>query len=243
MIIRSLLNPFKQRSGSYVFTYQCVRSLHHSIPLRPTPSPTPFIPDVQTFLTVIGRDLSSYSAKIPTWEALFTLSSQQLRDLGVEPARSRRYLLHWREKFRNGEFGVGGDLKDVTNGVADIRVVEVPVALEHASGWSKAATASSTPNTIKRVVNVPMGSDKPSGPLEDAMPVKFMHVRGAHTLTGPHVETLPGTSGMGGRIKVKEGLWEVKRGRKIDGGERRRDEVRAKRLSALNKERREKEGI
>ncbi|KAI9695140.1 MAG: hypothetical protein M1820_008908, partial [Bogoriella megaspora] len=100
-------------------------SLHHSTPRAPVPPPTPFCPDPSTFLTLIGRSLSQHSSKIPTWESLFSLSSTQLRDLGVEPARARRYLLWWRERFRKGLFGVGGDMREVENGVAELRIVEV----------------------------------------------------------------------------------------------------------------------
>ena len=84
------------------------------------PSPTPFVPDAQTFLSLIGRNLSQHAARIPSWEALFSLTSKQLRELGVEPARSRRYLLRWREKFRNGDYGVGGDLEQVVDGCGEV---------------------------------------------------------------------------------------------------------------------------
>ena len=110
-----------------IITQQQTRPIHHRIPLRPIPQPTPFIPDAPTFLKAIGRGLSAHASKIPSWDALFTLSSSQLKDLGIEPARTRRYLLHWREKFRNGEFGVGGDCRFVQDGVAELRVVDVPV--------------------------------------------------------------------------------------------------------------------
>ena len=34
------------------------------------------------------------------WPQLFSASSAQLKELGVEPARTRRYIIRWREKFR-----------------------------------------------------------------------------------------------------------------------------------------------
>ena len=71
--------------------------------------------------------------------------------------------------------------------------------------------------------------------LEPLKPVEGIRVVGAHTIVGPHVQPLKG--GKGARITVKEGLWEVRRGRKIDGGERRQAEVRAKRRSEENKAR------
>jgi hypothetical protein len=35
---------------------------------------------------------------------------------------------------------------------------------------------------------------------------------------------------------MQEGIWEIRRGHKVDGGERRKAEVRAKRRAAENKE-------
>ncbi|KAL2351342.1 IGR protein motif-domain-containing protein [Cryomyces antarcticus] len=209
---------------------QCVRLLHNNMPAARIPPPTPFVPDPQTFLTLIGRNMSQHAAKIPTWEALFSLTSQQLRESGVEPARSRRYLLHWREKFRNGQYGIGGDLSEVTDGVGELRVVEVPV-----STGNRAATVTSSAGMKKVVVNVPAGADMPSVPLEQVKPVEQVRILGASTITGPWVEPLKGTNGQGARIVAKEGLWEQRRGHKIDGGERRKAEVRAKRRSAERK--------
>ncbi|KAI9840664.1 MAG: hypothetical protein M1837_001388 [Sclerophora amabilis] len=91
-----------------------LRPLHSTTPRQPIPSPTPICPDAPTFLHLIGRSLfQKHASKIPSWESLFSLSSTQLRELGVEPARDRRYLLRWRERFRKGEFGFGGGLREV----------------------------------------------------------------------------------------------------------------------------------
>ncbi len=216
-------------------TRQCVRFLHGNMPAPRIPPPIPFVPDPQTFLTVIGRGLSQHATKIPTWEALFTLTSSQLRELGVEPARSRRYLLRWRQRFRDGEFGIGGDLTEVKDGVGELRVVEVPVKnLKPDSPLAK-ATATRSAGMRKIVVNVPQGSTKPAVPLEKAKPVRSVNIQGAHTIYGPFVEPLAGTEGHGARIVAKEGVWEHRRGHKVDGGERRKAEVRFKRRSAERK--------
>jgi len=179
------------------------------------------VPDVQTFLTLIGRNLSQHASKIPSWKALFSLTSAQLKELGVDPPRSRRYLLRWREKFRNGQYGIGGDFQHVQNGVAEVRVVEVPV-----SGHS-AATATLSPGKRKIIVNVAAGASATDRPMEQLVPVKGLHIKGAHTIVGPHVQPVKG--GKAAKIEVKEGLWEERRGHKIDGGERRQAEIRAKR--------------
>jgi hypothetical protein len=198
------------------------RCLHKSMPVHPIPSPTPFVPDAQTFLTLIGRNLSQHASKIPTWETLFSLSSEQLRELGVEPPRARRYLIRWREKFRKGEFGIGGELQHVQDGAAEIRVVEVPAMSP------TMATATLSPGMTKVIVNVAPGSEASPETLAQTTPVKGLKLKGAHSIVGPYVQPVKGTNGQVAKIVVQEGLWEHRRGHKIDGGERRQAEVRAK---------------
>ncbi|KAI9842433.1 MAG: hypothetical protein M1838_003143 [Thelocarpon superellum] len=200
------------------------------------PAPTAFVPDADTFLTLIGRNLRQHASKIPSWEALFSLSGPQLRELGVEPARDRRYLLRWRERFRQGDFGVGGDLHSVVDGVAELRAVQTPrVKTATAAGSTQTSSVTSTssapPGTKKVVINVaPEARDGPPAQAEAALrPVRHLSVQGARTITGPHVQAVRGTRGRVARLVAQEGLWEQRRGRKIDGGERRRAEVRAKR--------------
>jgi hypothetical protein len=213
--IPSFLLPFAESTSSTQ-----IRSLHYRMKAPPVPRPTPFVPDVPTFLTLIGRNLSQHAAKITSWPALFTLTSDQLRELGVEPPRTRRYLLRWREKFRNGQYGIGGDFKHIENGTAELRVVEVPASFE------VPATATLSPGKRKIVVNVPTGGIAEDKLAEQMVPVKGIRIKGANTIVGPHI--LPMKGGEGARIVVKEGLWEDRRGHKIDGGERRQAEVRAK---------------
>ncbi|OBT50797.1 hypothetical protein VE04_08029, partial [Pseudogymnoascus sp. 24MN13] len=122
------------------------RALHARIPQQPIPEPTPFVPDAPTFLSLIGRNLSQHASKIPTWESLFRLTSPQLRDLGDEPSHARRYLLAWRERFRRGEYGPGGDAKVVEDGVARLRVVEV-------EGGPAVGTATRTAGMKRVAVN------------------------------------------------------------------------------------------
>ncbi|KAK3685925.1 IGR protein motif-domain-containing protein [Podospora appendiculata] len=188
------------------------------------PSPIPLVPDVETFLTVIGRGLKQHAAKFPTWEAMFSLTSEQLRELGVEPPRARRYLLRWRQRFREGKFGVGGDLKYVENGTAVLKVLEIakgPIIRE------------------RHVVNVPAGKKVEEIPARDLARVHGFKVHGIRTIAGPYA--LPAKDGAA-KITVTEGMWEDRRGHKVDGGERRRAEVRFKRGVAERKAAREKQG-
>jgi hypothetical protein len=210
--IPSFLLPFAQSQGQ-------ARCLHQQLRAASIPSPTPFVPDTQTFLTLIGRNLSQHASKIPSWKALFTLNSAELKELGIDPPRSRRYLLRWREKFRKGQFGVGGDIQHVENGKAELRVVEVPAP------GRRTGSATLTPGMRKIIVNVAPGGIESTAP-EQLVPVKGFSIKGAHTIVGPHV--LPLKGGRSAKIEVKEGLWEERRGHKIDGGERRQAEVRAK---------------
>ncbi|TGO18609.1 hypothetical protein BPAE_0374g00050 [Botrytis paeoniae] len=216
--IPSFLLPFTDAT-----TCNQVRSLHYRMKAPPVPRPTPFVPNAQTFLTLIGRNLSQHASKIPSWKALFTLTSDQLRELGIEPPRSRRYLLRWREKFRKGQYGIGGDLQHIENGIAELRVVEVPSSDPRHS----TATATSSPGQQKIVVNIPTGGSAEDSLAGQMVPVQGLRIKGAHTIIGPHVQ--PSKGGQAARIVVKEGLWEDRRGHKIDGGERRQAEVRAKR--------------
>ena len=198
------------------------RSLHRQISVKEIPSPTPFVPDSKTFLSLIGRNLVQHAAKIPTWESLFSLTSVQLRKLGVEPARTRRYLLWWRDKYRRGEYGVGGDFKIVHDSVAQVRVVEVPA--ERSSG------GPITPIFARKVVvNSEAGATVGDSQLLQTGSVRGMRILGEKTIVGPYVQPVKGTGGSVATIKVQEGMWEQKRGHKVDGGERRKVQVRRKR--------------
>jgi len=209
------------------------RLLHARIARPPIPDPTPFVPDVQTFLTLIGRNLGQHATKISSWKALFSLTTAQLRELGVEPPRSRRYLLRWREKYRNGQYGIGGDAQHVENGVAEFRVAQIEVPDHHD------ARATLSPGKRKVVVNVSPGGSAREKSAEQLVSVKGLHIKGAYTIVGPKVQPIKG--GKGAKIVVKEGLWEDRRGHKVDGGERRQGEVRAKRRSEERRAMRERQ--
>lgn len=178
------------------------------------PSPIPFVPDVETFLTVIGRGLRQHAPKFLTWEALFSLTSDQMRELGLEPPRTRRYLLRWRQRFREGKFGVGATLQHVENGAAELRVIE---------------DRNDPINIQRHVVNVPTGKEIDEVSKDEMVHVPGYKVRGVRTIVGPFA--VPIKEGVS-RITVTEGMWEDKRGHKVDGGERRRSEVRFKRRVA-----------
>jgi IGR protein motif len=209
------------RSNPFPRTCQA-RWLHANRPPPNVPSPIPFVPDVQTFLKLIGRGLKQHAEKFPSWEALFTLTSPQLKELGIEQPRTRKYLLHWLHKFRRGEFGPGGDFKFVEDGEAFLKVRARPLA--HNPYLER-----------KHVVNVPAADEEET----KGVVVGGYKVRGAKGISGPYA--IPAIGGESASVKVAEGMWEHKQGRKIDGGERRRDEIRFKRRVAERKAQREAE--
>ncbi|CAZ86200.1 unnamed protein product [Tuber melanosporum] len=92
-------------SNARPFFFAFTRRLHESLPRPPIPPVTKRTPDVTTFLKQIGRNTIQHAPKFETWEQFFSLTSKQLRNLGVEPPRDRRYILHWRERYRvlNGD--------------------------------------------------------------------------------------------------------------------------------------------
>lgn len=119
-------------------------------------------------------------------------------------------------------YGIGGDLENVKDSVAHVRVIEVP--REQLIG------ASLGPDAMKKVVvNVPPDATVNESRLRELEPVNGLKVIGARTITGPFVEPVKGTRGSVATIKVQEGMWEQRRGQKVDGGERRKVQVRRKR--------------
>lgn len=133
-------------------------------------------------------------------------------------------------------------MQHVTDGVGHVRVFEVPVP----ESWNTATSTSSTPSNAlatasrsagmrKVALNVPHGALLPTIPPERAVPIQHLKIKGSHHISGKHVELLSGTDGMAAKITMREGLWEERRGHKVDGGERRKAEVRSKRRAAERK--------
>lgn len=220
---------------------QCIRLIHQKTP-RPVPSPTPFVPDVETFLKLIGREMSKQASKIPSWNDLFNFDSSQLRKAGLEPARQRRYLIRKREKFRNGIYGPGGDLHTVVDGVAQLRVAEVPVSArgltyEGTQAAVHTSSAALAPGMVKTIVNLAPDATTYQYSKRDRIR-KFagMKIRQGNSPMGPFLWPLKGSAGTAALISVQEGMWEDKRGHKVDGGERRYREVQnKKRMDARKK--------
>lgn len=119
-----------------------------------------------------------------------------------------------------------------------MKLFEVPVPAEWklTNPSADMATATRSPGMRHVALNVPAGSEVPSKPLEECEPVKHVKARGGKhgggAIVGKNVYMTGAETAV---IKVSEGLWEVKRGVKVDGGERRRAEVRFKRRAEERK--------
>lgn len=109
-------------------------------------------------------------------------------------------------------------------------MVEVPIAKSAGSRSKSTSMAIGLQRTKRVVVNEPLDAIERRPSLQHLEPVDGMKVVGVRTIAGPYVQPLKGTSGSVATIKVQEGMWEVKRGVKVDGGERRKVQVRRKRL-------------
>lgn len=237
-MFRSLFRSSRPQPSRYV----CAPCLHQqSITQRrnasasakkdlPVPQPTPFVPDVETFLKLIGRDLSAQISKIPSWQYLFTASSEKMKEAGIEPARSRRYILRWRDKFRRGIYGPGGDFTFVKDGKAYLRVIEVPSL--HKNGESaQYSSINSTPGMTKLVLNVPESNflsataPRTQRTSELKKPSGYKLNKDGQTISGPYALPMKGTNGSGVMVEIVEGMWEDRQGKKVFGGERRRAET------------------
>lgn len=80
------------------------------------------------------------------------------------------------------------------------------------------------PDGRRVAVNTTPGAEEE---LESAPMVDGLQVRGVGdgTIAGSYFTPVKGSMGSVAQIKIQEGLWEIKRGRKIHGGERRRKNV------------------
>lgn len=90
----------------------------------------------------------------------------------------------------------------------------------------------------KLVVNVPLGQTIKSTPVDELSRVTGYKVKGAKTIVGPYAIPIKEEAGV--HVKVTEGMWEDKLGVKIDGGERRRTQVRYKKHILERREARER---
>lgn len=147
-------------------------------------------------------------------------------------------------------------MKEVKDGIAELRIVEVPSSRPA----DQAATLTKGAGMRKMVVNVQPTVSLPEDPANPAakeaaegepapakaiapapkfdannvQPIEGVKIVQANTIGGTGVEAVKGYQGVA-KLRVKEGLWEQRRGHKVDGGERRKAEVRYKRRAQERK--------
>lgn len=99
---RSLVNSQVARSFSTTSTLS-IRLIPQEVASKipKTPAPTKNVPDVETFLTKIGRNAIETSDNFESWEQLMTMTGFEMKQKGID-TRLRRYILGWRERFRVG---------------------------------------------------------------------------------------------------------------------------------------------
>ena len=128
-------------------------------------------------------------------------------------------------------------MKYVQDGIGELRVLEVP-ALKSGNASSLEGGASYvsmtlSPGMTKLVLNVPAGETtyklEEGQSTADLKKVKGVKLHQGHAIVGPYIQPQKGSNGSVATLKVQEGLWEHRRGHKVDGGERRKAEVRFKR--------------
>ena len=131
-------------------------------------------------------------------------------------------------------------MKSIHDGKANLKIAEKVIVGEEGKGLKG----------VKRwVVNVPAQPPQPvedegakpesdTEPLTKLPPVAGITIKGTHGIVGPFTKLKKGTEGREAVFEVLEGMWEERRGVKVDGGERRKKHLRRQRkLEEIRKER------
>lgn len=127
-------------------------------------------------------------------------------------------------------------MQHVTDGVAQLRVCEVPSLPGKSNGY---ASTGHKPGFTKLILNVPLGQEGyvlGEGEGTEALrKPKGVTLREGRRIVGSWVMPVKGSGGSVATLKVREGMWEDRRGHKVHGGERRRAEVLHKARVAENR--------
>lgn len=131
----------------------------------------------------------------------------------------------------------------MTDGAGEIRVVEVPsiprtetkpTPTSKSGDTSNTASAGyvstmSSPGKTKLILNVPTGSKsyvlEKGQTTQDLKKPKDFKLKHGYIIRGPYTEVVKGSNGSAVILRVKEGMWEDRQGKKVFGGERRRAET------------------
>ena len=142
-------------------------------------------------------------------------------------------------------------MQNVRDGVGELQIAEVPST----RGIDKAGTLTKDPGMRKVIINTlpppPPEAGKEGGEgstphaaaamkrmaIADAKHIVGTKIAQGVNIAGTGVRHVKGREGVA-QLAVQEGLWEQRRGKKVDGGERRKAMVRAKRRALENKAKR-----
>ncbi|KAG0369335.1 hypothetical protein BGZ54_010223 [Gamsiella multidivaricata] len=78
------------------------RSLHAGAAKKSVPAPRGDIQDPAAFLNKIGRNSAQFADKFKSWDHLFTVTSAEMKSNMALSVKQRRWVLNWREKYRQG---------------------------------------------------------------------------------------------------------------------------------------------
>ena len=129
-------------------------------------------------------------------------------------------------------------MKNVTDGLAELRVVEIPADTPGPVTSQESVPAALLGQVKRMVVNETTETLARKSDPQELEPIDGMQVGGAGMITGAHTSHVKGARGRVAVIKREEGMWEVRRGHPVDGGERRRKAVRRKKLYEENQTKR-----
>ena len=120
----------------------------------------------------------------------------------------------------------------VVDGAGQLRVVQVPVGGED-NNIASGASASISPGMKRVILNLPPEVTEFNRPTTQQPLKKFAHMKiyNGSKIKGPFLQPIKGANGSAALIRTQEGMWEDRQGHKVDGGQRRQAEVRAKKRS------------
>ena len=87
-------------SNSHFSHSSLPRLLSQQTEVQPTPE---HLQELETFLNVIGKSSIRYLRRFESFQEFLELPQVTMRKRGI-PTAERRYLLEWREKYKQGSF-------------------------------------------------------------------------------------------------------------------------------------------
>ena len=103
-LIKQVFHSFTKSSPTLI-TYRSISTKSNDLfnPLKIIPLPCEKVPNVNSFLSALGRGFASaYASRFNNdWNSFFSSTGQSFEAMSIPP-RHRRYLLKWMELYRQG---------------------------------------------------------------------------------------------------------------------------------------------